>query len=343
MAPFTQRTLAKAAGVSQTTVSLSLRGDPSIPEATRKRIMRLANSMNYRPNPYVAGLMSHIRAHRRVKNGGCIALVVDAADEAAWFHDEIYRLQRDGMIRRAAELGFHAEPFFLQRGGMHVAALNRILLARGIRGVVFAGQKHRTFLLDKLNWPDFACATVSYTWDSPVLDRVCANHRCNMDTVIGRLHQRGYRRIGVSMLPVDASAVDYNWTSGSLVWNFRQRPSDRIPIFIGNHDERTFPRFARWLEHWKPDALVTKLGWERAWLEKAGLSVPGNIGLACFNRCVDSPVAGVEECHAVIGATVVEIVAAQILRNEYGLPLHPKLTLINGHWQEGPTVRPPTV
>ena len=40
--------IAEAAGVSQPTVSRALRGDPTVSEATRKRIEAIALQMNYR-------------------------------------------------------------------------------------------------------------------------------------------------------------------------------------------------------------------------------------------------------------------------------------------------------
>lgn len=41
-----------------------------------------------------------------------------------------------------------------------------------------------------------------------------------------------------------------------------------------------------------------------------------------------------------IGSTTIELLVAQMHRNEYGLPRRPRLTLINGEWREGSTLRP---
>lgn len=45
------KTLAEAAGVSRTTVSLALRNHPRISESTRNRIQRIARQEGYHPNP----------------------------------------------------------------------------------------------------------------------------------------------------------------------------------------------------------------------------------------------------------------------------------------------------
>lgn len=44
-APPTLREIARRAGVSHTTVALALRGDPVLPEPTRRRVSRLAAAM----------------------------------------------------------------------------------------------------------------------------------------------------------------------------------------------------------------------------------------------------------------------------------------------------------
>lgn len=336
-----QRTLAALAGVCQTTVSLALRGDHTIPAATRERIRRLAEKAGYRTNPQVASLMAQIRRHRRAKSGGCIALLVDAADQDGWFDREFVRRQYEGMTARAAELGFRTEAFFLRAPGMTDARLDAILHARGIRALVLAGPKRAALDLSALRWSDYACATISYTWDAPAVDRVSSHHRHNMDTVLRELETRGYQRIGLSLQPHEVEAVDRNWLSGLLVMHQRLPTRRRLPLFVGRHDPEGFHRFAAWLEQWRPDALVTLSGWEETWLRRLGLRSPGKIGHACVNRPDGSRVAGIVEDHALIGSTVIELLVAQIHRNEYGLPVRARLTLINGEWHEGATLASP--
>ncbi|MDR1280628.1 MAG: LacI family DNA-binding transcriptional regulator [Opitutaceae bacterium] len=338
--PLNQRSLASLAGVSQTTISLALRGHPSIPASTCRRIHQLAEAEGYRANPYVASLMAQIRRNRRARTGGCIALLVDAEDQAGWLDREFVRRQWEGMTACAAKLGFRTEPFFLRAQGMTAGRLDRILHARGIRGLVLAGPKRGPLDLSALRWQDYACITISYTWDTPQVDRVSSHHRHNIDTVLDQLEMRGYRRIGMSLQPCEIEAVDRNWLSGLLVMHRRLPARRRIPLFAGRHEAASFPAFSAWVKKHKPDALVSLTGWEETWLRRLGLGSPDDVGHACVNRPGKTRVSGIEEDHAMIGSTTIELLAARIHRNEYGLPRRPRLTLINGEWREGATLRP---
>ena len=56
--PPTSWTVARAAGVSQSTVSRALRGDPRVREDTRRRVDAAARKLGYVPNSLAAGLVS---------------------------------------------------------------------------------------------------------------------------------------------------------------------------------------------------------------------------------------------------------------------------------------------
>ena len=55
------RDVARQAGVSHTTASLALRGDPRIPAGTRRRVVLAARQLDYRPHAVVADLMAQLR------------------------------------------------------------------------------------------------------------------------------------------------------------------------------------------------------------------------------------------------------------------------------------------
>ena len=60
----TQRDIARAAGLSQATVSLALRRHPGLPAATIARVHAAAAGLGYRPDPLVSALMSQRQARK---------------------------------------------------------------------------------------------------------------------------------------------------------------------------------------------------------------------------------------------------------------------------------------
>ncbi len=57
----TSWTVARAAGVSQSTVSRAPRGDPRVREETRRRVDEVARRLGYVPNSLASGLLPRAR------------------------------------------------------------------------------------------------------------------------------------------------------------------------------------------------------------------------------------------------------------------------------------------
>lgn len=299
-----QREIARHLGLAQSTVSMALRNDPTIPRETCARVQAAAARLGYRPNPMVASLMEHIRAGRRVEERACIAILVDAASEAEWLRGgglggQTYRLQYQGYREQAALRGYRTECFFLRAPGMTAARLDRIFAARGIAGVILAAPKRKDTPPPSLRWERYACATLSYSWQHPTVDRASTHFRHAADVVFYKLQKFGYRRPGMCLPTESVDGVDSNWKAGFLLWQDRQRTlpgRNRVPLFAGRPGPTPLSEFRAWLEHWKPDVLVGLIGHEREWLDTLGLRVPGDIAMVCLNRPIDpTPYAGIDE------------------------------------------------
>ncbi len=336
-----QRDIARAAGVTQAAVSMALRGDPSIPEETRRRIHAAAEAVGYRPNAYVSTLMAHIRSGRQPRDKGCIAIVSDAKNESDWLWGDTTLMQYAGIVERARQTGFHTECFYTDGNAALAAKIDRILYARGITGMILATPRkyQQVDLGPAFQWSRYAIATIAYSWTTPAVDRVASHHKHSVETVFAQLALRGYKRPGM-ILPANAvEGVDSNWLAGYLVCQYRLPAAVRIPLHVGRPGSTTVSAFKSWLRKWKPDVLICLVGHEQEWLDQLGLRAPDDIGLVCLNRPTDSRFSGIEERHETIGAAVLDIVAARIQHNEYGLPAQPKLILINGVWSDGETLR----
>lgn len=48
---------------------------------------------------------------------------------------------------------------------------------------------------------------------------------------------------------------------------------------------------------------------------------------------------GIDQPAEVLGAAAVDLVMAQLMQNESGVPMHPKIVMTEGVWREGMTVK----
>ena len=333
-----QREIAKAMGISQVAVSLALRGDLSISADLRKRVRAMAKRLGYCPNPYVSTLMSHIRAGRKPSEKGVIALVVDVYGKDDWHRHESYRVYYQGLSRRARELGFQLECFYLLEPGMSAAKIDQILYARGIHAMILAPPYLGNRRL-AMKWNRYACVGTGYGWEEQQFDRVAHDHDHNVVLAFTELCELGYARIGMSIPSFYVKGRGARWLDGFLACQDRLPKGRRIPLFVGSEEENSFAEFRKWQAKWKPDVLLTLYGHEKQWLKKLGLQVRKDIGLACVIRPPGSALAGINDRYDEIGAATVELVASKIAFNQYGIPPYPKLILIEGHWVEGKSLR----
>jgi LacI family transcriptional regulator len=332
-----QRDIALVLGVNQATVSLALRGDRSVSERMRRRVCETAQRLGYRPNAYVSSLMAHIRSGRRPSAEGVLAVLVKAHSEEEWFRMESYRIYYDGMKRRAAELGFRIECFFLEERGMSAQIVDRILEARGIQGVILAPPYPGNRSL-RMRWERYACVGMGHGWEPQQLDRVANDHAQNVLTAFAELDRLGYSRVGFLLGGLAATGgKGLRWLPGFLEAQSRLPAGRRVPLYTGKLEKKDGVKFEAWVRTHHPDALLVITGEAQVWLESLGYAIPGDFALACLVRSRDGNFAGVDEKNDVLGEAAVELVASRIARNEFGLPKHPRLTVIDGRWIDGPT------
>lgn len=337
----TQKEIARAAGLTQAAVSMALRGDPSIPLATRAKVAEIAERLGYRPNAYVSALMSHIRAGKTPAEKGCIALIVDRKNEAQWMaagFADTYKEQYRGMQDRAEQLGYRAECFYLQSPGMSLRRIDQILQTRGITSLILTVPWDKEAGMSEFHWERYAVSTIAYSWPLDGLHRASTDHRKNVETAFTQLFKRGYKRPGMVLPPEVFEGANQSWLERFLLIQYHLPPSQRVPIFPGKPGVTPLKRFQSWMDRWQPDSIVCLIGHEMEWINEMVLNVPRDLALVCVNRPPGSAFSGVEENHAFIGATAVDLVVAQMMRNEFGIPEHARLILVEGSWVEGETL-----
>jgi DNA-binding LacI/PurR family transcriptional regulator len=325
--------IAKAAGVSRMTVSLALRNHPAAARATRERIQKLAREMGYRPSPLISALMTSVRLKRSAPQIAVLAFIVDAQSAKNPTLGEYLQ----GARRRAGELGFKFDVFTHAAAGMTATRLDNILYTRGVAGAIIAPlfEPGRTL---SINWDRYAVTALGYSMPAPALHRV-VNHQIHSITVaLEHLAELGYARPGLALDDSDDVRVFHNWLAGYLAFAHLHGKRKFPPPFITKDWNRR--AFAMWFKKHRPDAVLTLKEEVLPWIKACGVSVPEDVGLAILNWEPDSGgVAGIDQNSIGVGAGAVDVTVSQIHANERGVPAQPKITLIEGHWRDGQTLR----
>lgn len=331
-----QSVVAKAAGVSQTAVSLALRNHPSIPEKTRERIKAIAGQLGYRPNPYIAALMKQVRRRRRVVERPTIGYLTSHPEKDAWRDRGMFRRNYAGACRRAAELGYKIEEVWLKEPGMTGDRVSKILWTRSIDGVIVAplpqgsGHVH-------LQWERFAAATINYSVTRPRLHRAAYHQMQSMALAVRRLMRMGYGRIGLAM-PAEADArADHAWLASFLFHQERCAARDKWGVLVAETWHEAV--FRDWYNQWRPDVVISSELAVMQWLGRLGLRIPSDVAFLYLEWGEDeSETAGIRQNARMVGAAAVDLVVEQLEHNERGLPGSPKVVLVAGEWVDGPTV-----
>lgn len=326
----TVRTIAEAAGVSAMTVSRALSNRPRIAPATRSLVMKIAARLGYQPDPEVAKLMVHLRARRKPKFQSVIcALTTRPTKSFNRYTNDL----AEGACRRAESLGYGFTLMHVAPGPNLRRNLQRILLSRGVEGVLVLPLQEATDLRALFNWNDFSVIAATSSVTAPPIHRVMPNHYANTLTLFRQLAGFGYRRIGLTMSAVQDNRVNHVFTAAATWHNLHESHVQIPPLIFESANARDL---RTWFNRYKLDAIVTnEASAVTGFARTLGLPIPGPIGFASTSIEPSSDLTGIDELPQEIGATAIDLLASKLQRRERGLPATPTATLVDGRWHNG--------
>ncbi len=332
----TLRELGLVAGCSAVTVSLALRNHPRISEKTRRKIHRLAKAHGYIRDPVVSTLMNRLRSSKTNRSLEKLGVLTWWSTPNGERSNSMGQQSHRGIIERARTLGYDVEFFWAREPGMTAKRLTQILHTRSIRGIILTTMTRARGHVS-LDWSHFAAATLGYSILKPALHRATYSHFQGMVLALRTLRSRGYRRIGFTNLLLQEDMANDAWLSAYLGYHYRSGGKIAIPPLLLPAWNKT--KIARWLEKFKPDVVVSNNTHPLVYLEELGYRVPQDIGFASLD-CMEGALsyAGVFQPRERIAAKAVDLVVEQLENNEFGLPEVPKIVMVEGFWQDGPTV-----
>jgi len=329
-----QQTIAEACGVSRMTVSLALRGNASIPAATQARIRSAAERLRYRPDPMVSALMAQVRAGRKTHYRATLA-VIHRVGEADWrtIFPAAYGLA-EGLETRAAELGFRLETFWLRDPRWAGGRLARSLRSRGVVGVVVAPMPGGMERID-FDFAGFAASALGLSLREPALHCATSNYVQIVQLAHRQLRESGCRRIGLVLEGALDGRTRHQWLGGYLAEQEEIGVPEIRPL-LGRFGRA---EFLAWCTRHRLDAVISAEPENHLkWLRSGGAELAG-VSYACLTLSPNRPnIAGVLSNPIGVGAAAIDLVVAQINRNERGLPAEPRIVQLPALWVPGPTV-----
>ncbi len=325
--------LARLAGVSRTTVSLALRNHPSISEARREQITALANQHGYTVDPELSKLARAIHC-RSTKNPPTIAcLIFEESTESgryAPYATRFYATLKDKVQRK----GFRLDEFHIHRDTISPLALRRILMARGIKGLIVGAHKPSEPFLKEFNFSGFSCSCPQVDQTSGGIPSAGSNQFYNTLLALEKTMINGYHRPGMIFLSFNHEQ-NWHWMEGAYYFFIKRNQLKLIPpLFLSEWSGQVA---VDWIEKHHPDVLLSSPSHTQELLHQAGLSVPDDIAYVALN--LQDPdntlIAGIDDRKSVRIEAMVDLVIDQMNRNVCGLQVDPVRIFISGKWVDG--------
>lgn len=335
----TQAQIARAVGVNKATVSRALCGDPRISTDTAGRVKAAAERLGYRPDPALAAIAAARWRGKEDRAGVTFAHISQLRQP----HAGLDALNQQGAAARASELGCRIEHFVLEDHA-GAAALQRILVARGIRGLVIAPFFDPKPALD-LEWNRFCAVACGI---SPHMAPLNVVEHDAFDAVLlawRRVLSYGYRRPGLAILrhaPPVSVEDDDSRRAAALLLHAKGAPGGKVPpLFYSEHDpyDVWVERVVAWYRRWKPDAVIAFNNAVRHILVNDGhVRIPEGTAFAVLTGQPEERLAGIKEQAVEIGRAAVDLLQLALRTNQWGLP-HTRIRhYLEPEWIDGETL-----
>lgn len=333
----TLQTIADAANVHISTVSLALRNSPKISEETRRSIFKIAESLNYRPDPALSALISYRSSLKPTRYQETIAWLNCLPESKAWQKYSTLSGFRRGAERRAEELGYRIEEYWYFDPNNNPRRIIDIMKARNIRGMLLSAQIGLGSSI-QIQWDDFCTVQIGDGLRSVRHDLVNLNQERTCAAAISKMAAKGYQRIGLILSQAHENAVRYQYAGAYLAATEIEKISQKLPILHAEVDN--INAIVAWFTKYKPDALITMPYYPlQKLIDENEMIAKTPICLICSSeedlkkiKGGHSNVFRVLNPSEMVGEGAVNMLDRRLRQNELGLPKHPFRLLYEGEW-----------
>jgi len=325
--------IAREAGVSKTTVWLTVKNSPKIPPTTRERISKLAEKMGYRPDPVLSHL-AKARWKEATPKPETIAWIEEPSEwkgnAPQYFAQACEQARGRGYKIERFELAYQESP----------ASLGDQLWKAGFRAIL-VHHLFRASWRTEFPWERFVAVAVQPNRYSRFLHCVKSSARSGCASAFQAILEHGYQRIGVILQhsrlnPMEPSRM------GALL-HLKRTLKDalpKIPVLDLTHKSNHAKEVKAWMQKQKPDVVLGLAPSVVHLISEVGYTIPVDVAFACLNRssAVDPRIAGVDTRHDLLLERAICLLDFLINSNEYGIPEDPYDLVIHQKWRNGKTL-----
>jgi len=330
------KSIAAAAGVSESTVSRALNNHPHLKRETKERIRKVAEELGYTRNPYVTALMSQVRLGRPVLDKPKIALIhCMGLNHYKPIHPVLVDF-RKGASEQAKRLGYEIEEHYLKRKGASPERLLNLLMNRGIKGVIFEHPSSGDFP-DGIDLRPFACVSTEFVDGLPFLHKVSVDVYENVLKAVTQVFGKGYRKIGLLISGFQDSHNSFRRRAAFRVTFEKYVPEAALSIVECVDSSIEKERLIKWIQKNELEVVISPMNRESNPMAQSGLKIPEEIAFVGLDLWHNNEpgYAGIEPGWFELGKIAVNQVVDSIGRNEFGVPEIPTRSVISGKWVEG--------
>lgn len=333
--------VARKSGVHVSTVSLALRNSAELPVATREKIQKVAREMGYQSDPMLSALLAYRSGSAAPRFQATVAMIYDFTsaadlDQAA----PSYRNFFTGAARKGEELGYQVQRYYFDGPNRENEGrrLGRILLARGIHGVIICAFRPRTTSFE-LDWNQFSVVQIESQHLALSLPAVSTDQVMMAREAVRRLWQHGYRRIGIAVGREEEVYLDHAFTVGFLGeagLHPELKPAPPLLLTNGQTMADHGRDLRRWVRRHRLEAVVSN--WTNtlnALHASGGSSAEDPVVVELATEPEQSLFGGMAQRDTVVGERTMEQLAMLLKTNQTGCVDKPNRILIPGIWIDG--------
>lgn len=305
--PPTLEVIAKAAGVSRSTVSRVVNDEPNVSDEVRTRVWQVIDEMGYQPNAAARSLAS--------RRSQILGIVIPQAVNTV-FVDPFYPMLLQGVSDGAAAHGYNLMLSMLSQPSEEEDFYRRALRSQILDGLVISSAMVDDPLVSRLLRDHIPFVTVGHHPDESLISYVDADNVHGAQTAVNYFIQAGRKRIATITGPLRTIPGIDRLEGYKRALRSAGMPVDEALIAEGDFTEESGYRAMHRLLDTRPDAVfigsdLMAMGALRA-LRDANVSVPDDVAVIGFDDAqlasvAEPPLATVRQPVTELGTTAVDL------------------------------------